>query len=66
VNDTHGHDAGDALLALVGERMRSTVRAGDFVARFGGVEFAILLDSIDSRAAVDSVCRNLGAKLCEP
>jgi diguanylate cyclase (GGDEF)-like protein len=66
VNDTHGHDAGDALLALVGERMRSAVRAGDFVARFGGDEFAILLDSIDSRAAVDSVCRTLGAKLCEP
>lgn len=45
VNDTLGHDAGDAVLQRVARAMRSTVRAADDVARLGGDEFAILLKS---------------------
>lgn len=43
VNDTLGHDAGDALLINIGERLRSLLRAGDSVCRMGGDEFVILL-----------------------
>jgi len=43
VNDTLGHDAGDALLICIGERLRSLLRQGDTVCRMGGDEFVILL-----------------------
>ncbi len=43
VNDTHGHLTGDAMLRSLAAEMRQQVRESDFVGRFGGEEFAILL-----------------------
>jgi diguanylate cyclase len=43
INDTHGHPAGDRVVEHVGSFLRSTIRGGDFVARYGGDEFALLL-----------------------
>ncbi len=43
VNDTYGHDAGDAVLRELAERMRGSVRGVDLVCRFGGEEFVVIM-----------------------
>uniref|UniRef100_UPI0016011B14 EAL domain-containing protein n=1 Tax=Nocardioides pelophilus TaxID=2172019 RepID=UPI0016011B14 len=65
VNDAHGHGAGDQLLRTIGTRLAENVRPGDTVARFGGDEFAILLEDTELDAAVMVVERLLEA-ICAP
>ncbi len=51
VNDTHGHDAGDAVLRELGALLRALARGDDVPARYGGEEFAVLLPDTDLQGA---------------
>jgi diguanylate cyclase (GGDEF)-like protein/PAS domain S-box-containing protein len=66
VNDTHGHDAGDALLVGVGERLRRIVRGGDTVARLGGDEFAIIAQGISDHRSASAMADKVRAALRAP
>ena len=50
VNDTKGHHIGDELLIEVSKKLRSSVRKGDTIARFGGDEFILLLENINNKS----------------
>lgn len=52
LNDTLGHDMGDALLQQVSARLLTCAREGDSVARFGGDEFVVLLDGLSLQPGV--------------
>ncbi len=66
INDTLGHDAGDAMLVAVAQRLLSAVRETDRVARLGGDEFAILLPDVEGLAAVQGLCERVFAALAPP
>ena len=66
VNDRHGHAAGDALLIETARRLRAILRETDSVARVGGDEFVVLLESIESAQDVPSVVDKLRQALGRP
>lgn len=57
VNDAHGHLAGDMVLVNIAKTLQASVRRSDLVARIGGDEFAILLDSTPIREMADKADR---------
>jgi len=66
INDTLGHNVGDQLLLQLSQRLAKTVRDGDTIARFGGDEFAILLDDINSESHISSLAEKLLDTLATP
>ena len=66
VNDSLGHQAGDELLAVVGERIRSCLREGDIAARLGGDEFGVLLGELGNTAEAESIAARMAQKLSVP
>jgi diguanylate cyclase (GGDEF)-like protein len=65
INDSFGHMVGDLLLQQTGQRLEMCVRPGDTVARFGGDEFALLLEGADHTAA-EAVVRRIIAEVERP
>jgi len=66
INDSLGHDAGDALLVEVAKRLRAVLRASDVVARLGGDEFVVLLEECGDVADVEGIAASLLAELGRP
>jgi diguanylate cyclase (GGDEF)-like protein len=61
INDLHGHEAGDAVLRQLGQRLRQALRREDLVARIGGDEFVVVAAHLNNQAAAQAV----GSKLLE-
>lgn len=68
INDTHGHAAGDSVLAVTAERLREAARRTDLVARLGGEEFLVLMPATElpaALAAAERLLERLRARPCE-
>jgi diguanylate cyclase (GGDEF)-like protein len=66
VNDSQGHAAGDELLRTVAERLSGSLRSGDTAARFGGDEFAILLEALADELEAQVVADRILEAVREP
>ncbi len=59
INDTLGHDSGDFVLKVVADRLESTLRSSDTVARIGGDEFVAVLHNIESREGIETATKKI-------
>lgn len=66
VNDGLGHKAGDAVLIETSRRLQSCLRKGDVVARYGGDEFTLLVNSVTGKADAVRVAERVLRKVTEP
>ncbi|WP_417685488.1 GGDEF domain-containing protein [Roseibium sp.] len=57
VNDRHGHQVGDEVLKAIAETLKKNLRTDDYLYRFGGEEFVLLCDRLDSEGAVSMANR---------
>lgn len=65
INDTYGHVAGDKVLEKVAQSLRETFREGDFVGRYGGDEFVVVIERLTGEMAEEKIChfrRNLAKR----
>ncbi|MDP1734848.1 MAG: EAL domain-containing protein [Sulfuritalea sp.] len=66
INDTHGHEAGDALLKTVAARLIEQVRPGDTVARLAGDEFVVLCEQVEQPATMSVLAQRINDALRQP
>ncbi|MBK8019460.1 MAG: EAL domain-containing protein [Betaproteobacteria bacterium] len=66
INDSLGHEVGDALLKQVARRLTGCIRAADTVSRQGGDEFVVLLQDLDAPEQAAAVCRKVLEVVAEP
>lgn len=66
VNDTHGHDVGDAVLIHVAQQIQHSIRKSDFAARLGGDEFVVLLPMVTDRNIITRLAKTLISNISQP
>ena len=66
INDTFGHDAGDAVLKEMAKRLKASVRQTDTVARLGGDEMGIILPEIETNETAEDVAERIIHSFKEP
>jgi diguanylate cyclase (GGDEF)-like protein/PAS domain S-box-containing protein len=66
INDSLGHDAGDEVLRIVAERLNGCIRKIDVAARFGGDEFAVLVEGLTAEDQAGTVARKILDALSKP
>lgn len=66
INDSLGHEIGDAVLAAVAGRLRECIRGSDLLFRIGGDEFVILLPGLSAASQVDALCQRIRHALDAP
>jgi diguanylate cyclase (GGDEF)-like protein len=66
INDEYGHAAGDKILTTVATRIAARVRTGDFVCRYGGDEFVVVLPSVPDAHAVMRVAETIRERVALP
>ncbi len=66
VNDSRGHEAGDAVLVETAERLLACIRDGDTAARLGGDEFVVLCEALPSRGHAEQVAQRLIDEVTKP
>jgi len=66
VNESLGHGAGDELLVAVAERLRSSLRPGDTVARFGGDEFVVVCEDLQGSEQTEQIVTRVAGTLAAP
>ncbi len=66
VNDSLGHGVGDQLLVAIADRLRTVVRPGDTIARFGGDEFVVLCEDLETRADAVAVAERVNSIISGP
>jgi diguanylate cyclase (GGDEF)-like protein len=66
INDEYGHAAGDTILTTVATRIAARVRTGDFVCRYGGDEFVVVLPNVPDAAAVTRVADTIRQRVALP
>lgn len=65
INDTHGHPLGDSLLKELVQRLETTLRESDILARMGGDEFTLIANGVENAAAAEAVAEKMLATLQE-
>lgn len=66
INDSLGHDTGDEIIQMLGKRLSTMLRDEDTIARFGGDEFAVLLEDITEISAATEIVNKIIKMMDEP
>ena len=66
INDTLGHDIGDEVLITVAKRLNTTLRESDFISRWGGDEFVVILENLSQASEAAIIATNIINALKEP